>query len=474
MNNTPSPKPTKRKSYLILAILIVFVLILIALTTQGGATSFFSTSELTSTPIPQDILTRIAQQNVTANPTQTSLPTYFDLVTQTYLAAIQTAAAGPTFDLQKMYPVLPEMPKPEQILAVKPKGTLAGYGLLSVNDPPVILHGDEVGLYELSDLAWEEWTETSYITVWAGQMTESPAQGILWVQIAPYGRFYQDKFIIPSPVLAGRLSITGAMGDRLILNSEQGQTFYFDVPGLRFVDSLKEKIPTVTPLPEAPVSKVEDAPDIPKDTFIFQQYVSRQVNIPLDSFISAPEDYDWFYFRSTRPGTITVSLLAQLGNYGLKVVLVDRNQLEGLIEEDVTPGRGKKQIVIPDAPSGDYLVRVWSLDGSFSESQPYTLRFDAREPEKVIPILECVLENADGTYTAYFGYENPNPFVVVLDAKNHQNEFEPPPTVRTGQPEGFIPGRVTDWFSVLFDGNDLVWKLDGHTVTANRNSSTCP
>ncbi len=71
-----------------------------------------------------------------------------------------------------------------------------------------------------------------------------------------------------------------------------------------------------------------------------------------------------------------------------------------------------------------------------------------------------------------FGYNNPNPFVVV-DAKEYQNKFEPPPTFHTGQPEGFAPGRVTDWFSVLFDGNGLTWLLDGQAVTANRNSPRC-
>jgi hypothetical protein len=173
-------------------------------------------------------------------------------------------------------------------------------------------------------------------------------------------------------------------------------------------------------------------------------------------------------------GTINVSLVPRSGNYGLKVVLVDENQMAAIVAEDTASGTGRKQVTIPSAPGGDYLVRVWSLDGSFSDSQPYTLRFDAPEPQKVIPILECVAENGDGTYTVHFGYENPNPIVVVVDAKNHQNTFEPPPAFRTGQPESFAPGRVKDWFSVLFDGNGLTWMLDGNLVTANQNSPRCP
>lgn len=452
MTTTPSPKTTKRKSHLLLAILITLVLVLIILTSRSRATSFFSTADLTPTVIPPDVLTSIAPSSepfTSVSPTQTPV--------------------RPAFDLQQMYPVFPETQSAEQILAGKIEGTLLGYGILTTIEPPVILHGDEAGAYELSDLAWEERTYDSFITVFTGQMSASPMQGILWVQITPHYGPYQDRLVVPSPVQAGKLTITGAVAERLILNSEQGQIFYFDIPSLRFVDSLEEKIPSATSIPKTTLTEVEDAPDLPIDAFEYQQ-----VNVPLDSFINTSNDYDWFHFRVNTSGTITVSLVPRSGNYGLRVVLVDRNQLGAIVEEDITAGRAKKQVIISDAPSGDYLVRVWSLDGSFSESQPYTLRFDTPEPEKIVPILECVAENADGTYTAHFGYDNPNPFVVVVDAKDQQNKFEPPPNFRTGQPEGFAPGRVSDWFSVLFEGNGLTWLLDGQAVTANRNSPRCP
>jgi hypothetical protein len=436
---------------------IFLTLFLVLLTNCSGVEDEEPFVMITPTVIPPDVLTRIASSNAPFTP----------------LSPTQTQVR-PAFDLQQMYPVLPEMPMPEQILATKLEGTLSGFGILRSIEPPVILHGDEAGAYELSSLAWEEWTYDSFIIVLSGYMSASPTQGILWVQITPHHRLYQDRLVIPSPVQAGKLTITSAGGERLILNSEQGQIFYFDVPVLRFVGTLEETIPAATSMPETPLTAAEDAPNIPIDTFTFQQFSSKHANIPLDSFINSSEDYDWFYFRSNTSGTITVSLIPRSGNYGLRVVLVDRNQLGAILQEDTTLGNGRKQVVISDAPSGDYLVRVWSLDGSFSESLPYTLRFDAPEPEKVIPVLECVAENSDGTYTADFGYENPNPFVVVVDAKNYQNKFEPPPNFRTGQPEGFAPGRVEDWFSVLFDGNGLTWVLDGHAVTANRNSPRCP
>lgn len=446
----------KRKLLFLSSIVLGLILTFIILTTNSGAGEFRSFQVITPTVIPPDVLTSIVPSSVPFTP----------------ISPTQTPVR-PTIDLQQMYPVLPEMPMSEQILANKLEGRLSGFGILRSIEPPIILHGDEAGAYELNDLAWEEWTYESFITVLAGNMSASPIQGIVWVQITPHHRLYQDRLVIPSPVQAGKLTISDAVGERLILNSEQGQIFYFDVPGLRFVNSLEEKVPVATSIPEPPFTEAEDAPDIPRDTFTFQQFSPKQVNIPLDSFVNSSEDFDWFYFRSNTSGTITVSLIPRSGNYGLRVVLVDRNQLGAIIQEATTSGNGRKQVVISDAPSGDYLVRVWSLDGSFSESQPYTLRFDAPEPEKVIPILECVAENADGTYTAHFGYENPNPFVVVVDAKNHQNKFEPPPNFRTGQPEGFAPGRIQDWFSVLFDGQGLTWVLDGHAVTANRNSPRC-
>lgn len=448
----------KRKSLFLGSIVFAFlVLIFVVLSTSSGAGKFGPPEGQTPTVIPPDVLTKLVPSSEPFTPASaTQIPVH------------------PTFDLQQMYPVLPEIPMSDQILGHKLDGRLAGSGILRSIEPPVILGGDEAGAYELNDLAWEEWTYDSFVTIFAGRMNASPTQGIVWVQITPHYKLYQDRLVIPSPVQAGTLSITDAVEERLILNSEQGGTFYFDVPSLSFADSLQEKIPPATSIPEPPTEETEDAPDTPLDVFTFQQFSSRQVNIPVDSFINSSDDYDWFYFRVNVSGTINVSLVPRSGNYGLKVVLVEENQMADIVVEDTTSGTGRKQITIPNAPGGDYLVRVWSLDGSFSNNQPYTLLFDAPEPQKVTPILECVAENADGTYTARFGYENPNLFVVVVDAKDHQNKFEPPATFRTGQPEDFAPGRVTDWFRVLFDGNDLTWMLDGHVVTANRNSPGCP
>lgn len=447
----------KRKTFYLGLAMLLLLFAFVTLSTRSSAGGVHSFGNTTPTAIPPEALTRIALP-------KTATPDYSIPI----LPFPTQSSTMPTFDFQQKYPGFPSLLSPEQVLAQKLTGNPSGNGLLTHSDPPVILKGSEAGVYKLSDLAWTETTYDSRITVWPGYVRASPTQGILWIQISGHYESYNDRLVVQSPAPAGKLTITGAVGERLILNSEQGTIFYFDIPGLRFVDTLTENVPSAMPIPTVD-SATEDAPDLP----ISLTY-SQQVNVPLDSFITTSNDYDWFHFYSAVPGSITVSLIPRSGNYGLRVVLVDRNQMAVILQEDATAGNERKQVVISDAPSGDYVVRVWSLDGSFSESQPYTLRFDAPEPEKIAPILECVAENSDGTYTAHFGYNNPNPFVVSLSAKNHENKFEPPPIFRTGQPVVFAPGRVTDWFSVIFDGNGLTWLLDGQVVTANRNSLRCP
>ena len=89
---------------------------------------------------------------------------------------------------------------------------------------------------------------------------------------------------------------------------------------------------------------------------------------------------------------------------------------------------------------------------------------------KLSPVLECVTEN-NGTYTAYFGYSNPNASTVTLNV-GADNKFSPPPQDR-GQPTKFYPGRYRNIVKVTFDGNALVWKLTSSTATASRNSKRC-
>jgi hypothetical protein len=456
-----------RKSYLLSGLLITILLVVIILTTRSGAIGLFSPEDLTPTAIPPELLTQAAQISANQSATQTAFPPLATQAAQTEQAFQLTFVAAPTTDTQEEYPILNSvLPSPEEILFFKPQGILAGYGILYEGPPST----DTNQKYRFDGLIWEERTSDRVIWVRGGQASELPTQGAIRISIA--ANSYNSDVVIESPVPAGKLIITGAVGERLILTSEHGQTFYFDVPALRFVDSLEEIVPTATPPStdtiELPFAPTDDALDEPLYLDNFQLE-----DTDISYHINSPTDYDWFAFVSQAEGRLKVSLVPRENNYGLRVVHVDQDGNGTIVGEDTTSGGGAKQVTVDNAPSGNYIVRVWSLDGSFDESQPYTLRFDPPKPQKVIPILECVAENPDGTFTAHFGYENLNPYMVVIDSR-HQNTFHPGPTFRTGQPEYFAPGRVEDWFSVLFDGNGLTWILDGNAVTANRNSPRCP
>jgi serine protease AprX len=89
----------------------------------------------------------------------------------------------------------------------------------------------------------------------------------------------------------------------------------------------------------------------------------------------------------------------------------------------------------------------------------------------VYPIAECVVDQHNGTYTAYFGYQNDNalPVTLLLGANNH---FSPDRRYR-GQPTTFMPGRGQRAFSVDFSGSNLVWTVNGLTAAASSASAWC-
>lgn len=91
------------------------------------------------------------------------------------------------------------------------------------------------------------------------------------------------------------------------------------------------------------------------------------------------------------------------------------------------------------------------------------------------PILECVVNNGDGTFTAHFGYLNENDFPVTIPVGNSNKFNRSNPD--QGQPTVFNPGRTPYYpnadFQIVFDGNNLVWTLDGRTATASANSPLC-
>lgn len=91
----------------------------------------------------------------------------------------------------------------------------------------------------------------------------------------------------------------------------------------------------------------------------------------------------------------------------------------------------------------------------------------------VVPIIEEIIDNADGTYTVHFGYESDYSSTQTIAISAVNNGFSPVPIDR-GQPTSFSVGRQRNIFSVTWDGTNLSWTLDGTTVTADESQSLLP
>ena len=87
------------------------------------------------------------------------------------------------------------------------------------------------------------------------------------------------------------------------------------------------------------------------------------------------------------------------------------------------------------------------------------------ETGQVSPVLECVIEQGAGRFTAVFGYKNPNANAVAMPVGKF-NRFQPAPEGR-GQPTTFQPGRREGVFKAQFHGDRLVWVLGEGAATAS-------
>lgn len=97
---------------------------------------------------------------------------------------------------------------------------------------------------------------------------------------------------------------------------------------------------------------------------------------------------------------------------------------------------------------------------------------DAGLYPQISPVLECVRDNGNGTYTASWGYDNPTAYTFTIPVGS-LNSFSPAPQDR-GQPTVFAPGRDFNAFTVTVpNATTLVWSLTGKTATATSGSSAC-
>jgi len=129
--------------------------------------------------------------------------------------------------------------------------------------------------------------------------------------------------------------------------------------------------------------------------------------------------------------------------------------------------------VICETETLEFKVSVTDCANQTVESSTYYIAVVEVNPvKKVSPVLECVDDNGDGTYTAHFGYCNRNCWWVHIPI-GADNKFTPDPQDR-GQPQFFKAGRVVNAFSVVFDGSNQVWYLkspngEAATSTASDN-----
>lgn len=94
----------------------------------------------------------------------------------------------------------------------------------------------------------------------------------------------------------------------------------------------------------------------------------------------------------------------------------------------------------------------------------------------VLPVLECVVNNGGGSYTARYGYQNLNTVNISIPVGDN-NKFLQMSSQR-GQTTLFLVGRQSFVFDVPFNGTNLTWLLKGpdgiaRTVTASSTSPAC-
>lgn len=108
--------------------------------------------------------------------------------------------------------------------------------------------------------------------------------------------------------------------------------------------------------------------------------------------------------------------------------------------------------------------------GKQIESEPATVTAGVYR-DAISPVVTCVSDNGDGTYTAFFSYSNTNSEAVSLSI-GKKNLFTPSPEDQ-GQTTTFEPGEKMGIFGAIFKGDSLVWNLDENKAEATPKSGGC-
>lgn len=95
--------------------------------------------------------------------------------------------------------------------------------------------------------------------------------------------------------------------------------------------------------------------------------------------------------------------------------------------------------------------------------------------EPIIPIAECITQNAEDSFTAFLSYNNQNATSISIPIGPENNIM---PGMDLGQPTIFEPGLNENVHLFEFDGSDYVWTLEGpdgtrNSVTFNAQTPFC-
>ncbi|MBS3750580.1 MAG: hypothetical protein KGY39_03635 [Anaerolineales bacterium] len=295
-----------------------------------------------------------------APPTQSKTPTI-----KATPEALPTTSAQPTTTTPKPSPTR----EPSQTTTLIP-GTPMGDGVLTKH---IGMHmGEVMGNFDGNLLAWVTNDHIGRsIIVYAGVDIPDEQQGMLYVvREGTIWEGYGDQVLLPNR--SGRPEIIDAIGKRLIIQTEGGDTLHFDVPSGKIAPNLTATHATMTPGPTL-TPRTSPTPRSGDDVANFPRRARiRSRNKDLRYFIDPGGDEDWFIFYLPSSADVTISLKDLTDNYGL-IVLFTNNYEE--LGRNIEPSTADKIISIPDAEIGFYYVGVIGLNDAQSCSEQYTLRF---------------------------------------------------------------------------------------------------
>lgn len=272
------------------------------------------------------------------------------------------------------FPIVTETPIPNE--------TPITFPVTPAGDGNIIYRGADTAIGRILGITvvnrWYEEASGRIFNVLAGARMLDETQGMVFVveslpepddtELSDGGSYY-------TPIKVGPVRVVDAQGERLILQAEDGTTFYFDVRGQTFVSSLTEIVPTATFWP-TPAPRPTDTPaftdDLPNDPY--DVFANSPVNTNLRFFINPAGDLDWFRFFVPMTTTLQVHLESLPANYDLYVYSATYpRDILGISRKS---NKGAEVVILKDAPPDDYYVLVTSVNGSFDATNPYQLRFE--------------------------------------------------------------------------------------------------